>query len=418
MQIDERRAPSGDDPLQEPLRRILSRLGDAAGPPPTFDELTVPSVGQTAVTSVDQPTRPSVDQPNVACVDATVRARHRPAARWALGAAAAVLLIVAAVLFIGRDDPPADRLATETATTDAAAAAAAATTSPSSGASPGEGTTPDATASPTSSASPTAASPSPSPSTGSSGAATTVTVEPGQTVAEIREMVAATGLVTTAELDAALEEVEMPSALDGTITFLFRRGLEGLLGVGDHPVTNDADELVAAMIERFDALAAEAGLADAAVVIEMPDGTTQVLGPYELVIVASLVEAETTVDAERPRIARVILNRLAAGEPLGIDSALVYVLGRAIETQADLEIDSPYNVRLYPGLPPSPIGAPSRASLAAAVDPEPGDWLFYVRTDENGPGTHRFTADLDEFTEGVELCIARQLGCGHTLPED
>ncbi|MFN3215404.1 MAG: endolytic transglycosylase MltG [Acidimicrobiales bacterium] len=412
MQIDERRAPSGDDPLEEPLRRMLGRLGDAAGPPPTFDELAGPSLDQTAVASVDQPTIPSVDQPTVACVDATVRARPRSSARWALGAAAAVLVIIAAVLVVGRDDPPADRLATETATTDGAAAAAA-TTSPSSGA----GTTPDATGSPTSSAPSAAAAPSPSPSTGSSGAATTVTVEPGQTIAETREMVAASGLVTTAEFDAALADAELPALLGGPRPFRLVSP-EGLLGVGTHPVTDDADALVAAMIERFEAMATEVGLADAVVAIEDVDGTPRVLGPYQLVIVASLVEAETTVDAERPRLARVILNRLAAGELLGIDSALVYALGRPIETQADLEIDSPYNVRLYPGLPPSPIGAPSQASLAAAVDPEPGDWLFYVRTDENGPGTHRFTADLDDFTEGVELCIARQLGCEGTLSED
>lgn len=395
MQIDERRTPSGDDPLHEPLRRLLGRLGDAAGPPPALDQLTVASV----------------DHPTVASVDTSARARRRSSARRALAAAAAVLLIVAVVLVIGRDDPPADRLATETATTDAAAPPA---TNPGSI----EETTSDSATDPTSD---TTASPTPpttaSPSPGSSGASTTITVEPGQTVAEIRAQVGATGLVPPAEFDAALADAQMPSSLGGPRP-LRLVSPEGLLGVGTHPVTDDADALVAAMIERFDDTATEVGLADAAVILEEVDGAPRVLGPYELVILASLVEAETNVDAERPRIARVILNRLATSEPLGIDSALVYALGRPIETQADLEIDSPYNVRRYQGLPPSPIGAPSRASLAAAIDPEPGDWLFYVRTDENGPGTHRFTADLDEFSEGVELCIARQLGCERTLPED
>lgn len=407
---DERRAPSGDDPLHAPLRRLLGRLGDAAGPPATFDQLTV--------VPADTTTAPPADTATGVSVDTADRARPRPAARWALGAAAAVLLIVAANLVIERNGPPVDRLATETATTGPAAAPA---TNPVSGEGKGADSaarpTSDATASPTSPSSPTAASPSPLRSTGPSAAATTVTVEPGQTVAEIREMVAATGLVTTAEFDAALADAPMPSFLGGPRPFRLVSG-EGLLGVGDHPIAGGADVLVAAMIERFENTATGAGLADAAVVIEDIDGRPLVLSPYQLVIVASLVEAETTVDAERPRIARVILNRLATSEPLGIDSALVYALGRPIVTQADLEIDSPYNLRRYPGLPPSPIGAPSRASLAAAVDPEPGDWLFYVRTDEDGPGTHRFTADLAEFTEGVELCIERRLGCGRTLPAD
>jgi UPF0755 protein len=120
---------------------------------------------------------------------------------------------------------------------------------------------------------------------------------------------------------------------------------------------------------------------------------------YELVTAASLAERETgQPPEERGQIVRVIYNRLDAGEPLGIDAAVLYGLGRSSGelTQSDLDTDTPYNTRLRTGLPPTPIGLPSRASLEAAINPPEGDWKYYVLV-SNDPPTHLFTDSYSEF---------------------
>lgn len=119
--------------------------------------------------------------------------------------------------------------------------------------------------------------------------------------------------------------------------------------------------------------------------------------PYQAIIVASMVEAEAKVDADRPKIARVIYNRLHDGMRLGIDATIDYALGehKTELTQSDLAVDSPYNTRLVTGLPPTPIGAPGLESLKAAFDPAPGDWLYYVLADCDGH--HAFSTSYDQF---------------------
>lgn len=121
------------------------------------------------------------------------------------------------------------------------------------------------------------------------------------------------------------------------------------------------------------------------------------ISPYEAIIVASMIEAEAKVGEERVMIARVIYNRLDQGIALGIDATVNYALGehKEVLTQSDLAVDSPYNTRLYPGLPPTPIGAPGEASLQAAVAPAAGDWLYYVL--EDCDGHHAFSESYDEF---------------------
>lgn len=120
---------------------------------------------------------------------------------------------------------------------------------------------------------------------------------------------------------------------------------------------------------------------------------------YDIVIVASMIEAETLVDAERPKVAQVIYNRLREGMALGIDATVIYALGEHKEslTQSDLEIDSPYNTRRSTGLPPTPIGAPSLASLEAALEPAEGDWLYYVLADCEG--NHAFSSSYEGFLQ-------------------
>lgn len=158
------------------------------------------------------------------------------------------------------------------------------------------------------------------------------------------------------------------------------------------------------MRRQFDLVAGETNLAQSESLV----GYT----PYQVLIIASLIEEEAFSPIDRPKIARVIYNRLDAGWTLGIDATVSYALGGDTElSNEDLQVDSPYNTRKVVGLPPSPIAAPGRASIEAALRPVDGDWMYYVRTDEDGEGTHTFAVTEAEFEAARQLCIQRDLGC-------
>ena len=134
---------------------------------------------------------------------------------------------------------------------------------------------------------------------------------------------------------------------------------------------------------------------------------------YDIVIVASLIEEEAKVPEDRPKISRVIWNRLLAGEPLGIDASVCFGAGISCQdiTRSVLDdINNPWNTRLNTGLPPTPIASPGEASLDAALNPEEGDWFFYVLTDEDG--THSFAVTIEEHNANVAVCVEKDLGCG------
>ena len=142
-----------------------------------------------------------------------------------------------------------------------------------------------------------------------------------------------------------------------------------------------------------------------------PDIVELGLVPYEVIIVASLIEEEALVSEDRAKIARVIYNRLAEGMRLEIDATACYAAAKSCAdlTAADIRLESPWNTRVVAGLPPTPISAAGEASLVAALQPVDGDWLFYVRTDEGGVrGAHHFHRTLEEHEEQVSIC--RELG--------
>lgn len=127
--------------------------------------------------------------------------------------------------------------------------------------------------------------------------------------------------------------------------------------------------------------------------------------PHEIVTIASLIETETSVEAERPIVARIINNRLAKNIPLGIDQTNVYIakmLGKWDGTihKSDLEVDSPYNTRIKTGIPPGPISSVTESSIRAALEPQPNDYIFYVRNVEANDGSHWFYASAAEFEKG------------------
>ncbi len=125
--------------------------------------------------------------------------------------------------------------------------------------------------------------------------------------------------------------------------------------------------------------------------------------PFETIVLASLVEAETALPAERARVAGVYLNRLRRGMLLQCDPTVVFSLKRRGEWDGqllrdDLEVDDPYNTYRYPGLPPGPINSPGGASIRAALAPEPHDLLFFVASPDGG---HTFSRTLAEHNRAV-----------------
>ncbi|MFN0139612.1 MAG: endolytic transglycosylase MltG [Pyrinomonadaceae bacterium] len=127
--------------------------------------------------------------------------------------------------------------------------------------------------------------------------------------------------------------------------------------------------------------------------------------PHEIVTIASLIETETGVEAERPIVAGVINNRLSRNVPLGIDQTNVYIakmMGRWDGTihKSDLEVDSPYNTRKKTGIPPGPISSVTESSIRAALNPQTNDYIFYVRNVDANDGSHWFYASAAEFEKG------------------
>lgn len=121
------------------------------------------------------------------------------------------------------------------------------------------------------------------------------------------------------------------------------------------------------------------------------------------VTVASMIEKEAANDEERALIASVIFNRMNAGMPLGIDSTILYLhqdyQGGVLLPEAYLTEDSPYNTRLYTGLPPTPICNPGMASINAALKPAATGFYYYALDAESG--THRFFSNVNEFNAFV-----------------
>ncbi|MFP5308300.1 MAG: endolytic transglycosylase MltG [Actinomycetes bacterium] len=176
-------------------------------------------------------------------------------------------------------------------------------------------------------------------------------------------------------------------------------GFEGVLFPNTYRVLADASPqtVLQRMVDQLERTM-EALPADAVAAAE-----ERGLSRYDLMIVASLIERETRVDAERARVAGVIYNRLERGMLLQIDATVLYAKGEwsARVLTSDTEIDSPYNT-YNEGvvLPPTPISGFGEASLRAAVQPEETDFLYYVVAPECD-GSHRFATTLDEHNANV-----------------
>ncbi|MFZ0662079.1 MAG: endolytic transglycosylase MltG [Acidobacteriaceae bacterium] len=146
-----------------------------------------------------------------------------------------------------------------------------------------------------------------------------------------------------------------------------------------------------AMVRRFRQVAAQLGLHG---------------DDHRIVTMASLIERETPIPAERPLVASVFVNRMAKGMPLMTDPSVIYAAlldgrYRGKIYMSDLESPSPYNTYKHTGLPPGPICSPSEGSLKAAMHPAQTDYLYFVAASADPSGKSRFSATLEEHAHDV-----------------
>lgn len=181
--------------------------------------------------------------------------------------------------------------------------------------------------------------------------------------------------------------------------------LEGYLFPATYSVTSELtpEDAVFQMLTAFDERFTQ-DLRDQA--------AAQNLTIHEVVTLASIVEREVQVPAERPTVAAVYLNRLEAGMTLDADPTVQYVIGTEADWWPVLEPDqpksaeaqSPYNTYVNTGLPPGPICSPSYDSIYAVLNPDPVDYLYFVAKND-GSGEHAFATTLDEQTANINTYL-------------
>jgi len=152
--------------------------------------------------------------------------------------------------------------------------------------------------------------------------------------------------------------------------------------------------------------------------VDMRYARSKNLTERDVVTIASMVEEEAQLDAERPLIAAVIYNRLREGIPLGIDATVRFATGNYEEplTESELAVDSPYNTRVNAGLPPGPISSPGLASIEAAARPAEVDYLYYV-VEPGTCGEHAFSATDAEFQADVARYNEAREAAGGESPD-
>ena len=205
------------------------------------------------------------------------------------------------------------------------------------------------------------------------------------------------GLTSEAQALELMNNVSLISDIDPEA-----RNLEGYLFPDTYEFSPEttAAELVEMMVKRFRG-------------VWKPDWTDRASSlsftPRQIVTTASIIETEAKLADERPLVASVIYNRLQKDIPLAVDSSVIYASklegkwrydGKVY--RSDIERRSPYNTRLYAGLPPGPVASPGESSLKAALNPATSDYLYYVRNPDRDDGAHNFYSNGAEFETGVQ----------------
>ena len=205
------------------------------------------------------------------------------------------------------------------------------------------------------------------------------------------------GLTNEAQALELMNNVSLIKDLDPAAT-----NLEGYLFPDTYEFAPEttAAELVEMMVKRFRG-------------VWKPDWTERARSlsftPRQIVTTASIIETEAKLADERPIVASVIYNRLKKDIPLAVDSSVIYASklegkwrydGKVY--RSDIERRSPYNTRLYAGLPPGPVASPGESSLKAALNPANSEYLYYVRNPDRDDGAHNFYTNGAEFETGVQ----------------
>ena len=205
------------------------------------------------------------------------------------------------------------------------------------------------------------------------------------------------GLTTEAQALELMNNVSLIGDLDPAA-----KNLEGYLFPDTYEFAPEttAEEVIQMMVKRFRD-------------VWKPDwverGRSMGFTPREIVTTASIIETEAKLPEERALVASVIYNRLKKHIPLAVDSSIVYASklegkwrydGKVY--RSDIERRSPYNTRIYAGLPPGPVASPGESSLQAALNPATSDYLYYVRNPARDDGAHNFYSNGAEFETGVQ----------------
>ncbi len=217
----------------------------------------------------------------------------------------------------------------------------------------------------------------------------TLTVPEGANIFDIAARVEQAGFSTRREfLDAAIGQAGLVADLDPGA-----KSLEGYLFPDTYRFARKTTpaQICAALVRRFRAAASQLGLKE---------------NVRQVVTIASLVERETAIDADRPLVASVFQNRLRKKMPLMTDPAVIYGLeleGRWRGTlyHSDLDRNTPYNTYLHNGLPPGPVANPGVRSLRAAMQPAQTDYLYFVAAGADAQGHSLFSSSLDEHNRNV-----------------
>jgi UPF0755 protein len=341
--------PQSADPAQPPAELEVPRdiqagsLHQEPEPAPSYPSAPVPSPQvtptPTAPRRASQPPPPPPPLPPFGSAPRRLRSRRSPIAR--LAALAALALVVAAVVLLVRSLSGSGHTATV-----------------------------------------------------SKPAPVRVLIPEGKTRVQIAQIASAAGLTgsyrSATRRSALLDPAHYgaPSSTPDLEGFLFPATYDMTSGA---PVGRLVDEQLAAFNEHF-------GPA------EIQRARALHITPYQLLTVASMIEREAEIAGDRAKIAAVIYNRLHRGMPLGVDATIYYAVelrdGIATYTrelsESQLHIDSPYNTRTRPGLPPTPISNPGVASIQAAAHPAHAPYLYYVAASD-GCGEHVFSTTLADF---------------------
>lgn len=215
-----------------------------------------------------------------------------------------------------------------------------------------------------------------------------LTIPEGYSIEDIAKSVEDKGICSKDEFIKDVKDYKLPSFVKNNNKK--RYNLEGYLYPDTYLIEkgSNANDVIKSMLDRFEDVLKQA---EDETKVEISDEDVE-----KIVTIASMIEREARVAGDRPLISSVIYNRLEKDMKLQIDAAVIYALGYHVDVVLNkhLEVDSPYNVYKYKGLPVGPIANPGLDCIKAALLPEKTDYLYYIMKDD---GSHYFTNNYEDF---------------------